>query len=73
MPNELEKPVQKMALPLFTSPRIKAEFVICKIKPKTSSQNDNIRKQVLYVSRVFCYFLLKILYNIFLTTTNTNE
>ena len=52
--NELENPVQKMAPPNFTSPRTKAEFVIGKIKLETSSQNVNIRKQVLNVSRVFC-------------------
>ena len=43
-----------MAPPNFTSPRTKAEFVIGKIKLETSSQNVNIRKQVLNVSRVFC-------------------
>ena len=43
-----------MAPPNFTSPRTKAEFVIGKIKLETSSQNVNIRKQVLNVSRMFC-------------------
>ena len=42
-----------MAPPNFTSPRTKAEFIIGKSKLETSSQNVNIRKQVLSVSSSF--------------------
>ena len=47
---------------IYIRPASKPNFIIRKIKPETSSQNVNIRKQVLNVS--FVHFLLKF-YNIF--------
>ena len=61
-----------MAPPNFTSPRTKAEFVIGKIKLETihkmsTSENKFSTFRECFVIRSL---LVKILYNIFLTTTN---